>query len=94
MALEIERRFLVNGESWKKLAKKYHSFRQGYLATSSTKWTIRIRIMDEEKAWITLKTKSQGFSMHEFEYTIPLKDAEFILMSTPYKLKKKRYEID
>ena len=49
MALEIERRFLVQGNEWKALAGNAQHFRQGYLVTSIDKWTIRIRIMEETK---------------------------------------------
>jgi len=75
MALEIERKFLVKNDSWKKYADPGTRMTQGYIA--SEKATIRIRIAGEE-AFLTIKGRStdNGLSRHEFEYAVPLRDAE------------------
>lgn len=78
MALEIERKFLVNNDSWKKYADSGTRMLQGYIASEKT--TIRIRIAGKE-AFLTIKGRSadNGLSRHEFEYAIPLRDAEKML---------------
>ncbi len=94
MAIEIERRFLVQGEKWKKCAIKPQYLRQGYLVTSIKNWTVRIRIRDNKKAWLTLKMPAEGIAMNEFEYLIPITDAEALWKLTKYKITKTRYELN
>ena len=94
MALEIERRFLVKGNEWKAISLDSQHFRQGYLTTSIQNWTVRVRIMGKEKAWLTLKYPAEKIARHEFEYLIPIKDAEEIWERTPHKLFKTRYHLD
>ena len=94
MAIEIERRFLVKGDKWKDLAQSPQYLRQGYLATSREYWTIRIRILEDQEAWITLKSPAEGFSMNEFEYSIPLDDSESIWNLVTHKITKRRYKLN
>ncbi len=91
MDIEIERRFLVLGEEWKKISEDSQQLRQGYLATDINSWNIRIRILGEEKAWLTLKTKTKSLANNEFEYEIPLDDAEKIWRMTSERIYKTRY---
>ena len=91
MAIEIERRFLVLGEEWKKISEGSQKFRQGYLASGINGWNIRIRIYGEEKAWLTLKAKTKSLANNEFEYEIPLNDAEKIWEMTSERIYKTRY---
>ena len=58
MAVEIERRFLLNGEDWRSLAGEPQPLRQGYLAASAEGITVRIRLRGAEAAWLTLKAVS------------------------------------
>ena len=93
MALEIERKFLVNKEKWNALAKpKASLIRQGYLLNDPEK-TIRVRLTDS-KGYLTIKGRSEGATRPEFEYEIPQKDAKQLLngFSVP-EVKKARYEI-
>ncbi len=76
MALEIERKFLVTDEKYKKSALKSY-YRQGYLSLHPER-TVRVRICDN-KAFLTIKGKTTGFSRSEFEYPIPLSDADILL---------------
>lgn len=76
MGLEIERKFLVVNDSFKAHA-KYSAFRQGYLSVESGR-TVRVRIYDG-KGFITIKGKANSFTRDEFEYEIPLEDAEQML---------------
>jgi adenylate cyclase len=78
MATEIERKFLVVGNSYKKGATS-KSYRQGYLSTA-LKHTVRIRTV-KNKGYIAVKGKKVGISRAEFEYEIPFKDANVILDS-------------
>ena len=94
MALEIERRFLVKGNEWRNISCNAQYLRQGYLTTSIKNWTVRIRIEEEEKAWLTLKFPAQRISRHEFEYLIPVKDAQEIWKKTPHKIFKTRYKLN
>ena len=68
MSKEIERKFLVIGDAWRSLAKGTH-YRQGYL-NSAKKRTVRIRTIDD-KAFMTIKGPTVGFTRMEFEYEIP-----------------------
>lgn len=76
MAKEIERKFLVDGDEWRSLGRG-EVFRQGYLSTVKER-TVRIRAVGEQ-AWITVKGLTVGATRSEFEYAIPLADAEQML---------------
>jgi CYTH domain-containing protein len=76
MAQEIERKFLVRGEEWRGQAVG-RLYRQAYVSTTAGA-TVRVRIV-ETQAYLTLKGPSRGASRAEFEYAIPLGDAEEIL---------------
>ncbi|MBF0544711.1 MAG: CYTH domain-containing protein [Candidatus Riflebacteria bacterium] len=72
MGLEIERKFLIIGDSWRNLAKGI-LYRQGYIpAIGGT--TVRVRTAGE-KGFLTLKSMTVGLTRDEYEYEIPLKDA-------------------
>lgn len=77
MALEIERKFLVNDESYKKLALRKRHIIQGYLSRRKEA-TVRIRIMDDG-ARITVKSVTVNATRHEWEYPIPVDDAKEML---------------
>ena len=76
MAFEIERKFLVKGDAWRGLAESLR-IRQGYVPTKDGT-TVRVRVVGG-KAFITLKDRAVGLVRHEFEYPIPVGDAETIL---------------
>lgn len=76
MSVEIERKFLVRSDAWKALAQGV-SMRQGYLSTHPDR-TVRVRI-EGNSATLTIKGRTQGFSRGEWEYDIPLADAEALL---------------
>ena len=78
MAIEIERKFLINVAKWKVAAKdKGTYYKQGYLLIEPGK-TIRVRVSDLQ-GFITIKGPAAGASRPEFEYEIPLADAEELL---------------
>jgi adenylate cyclase len=94
MAIEIERKFLVNHAKWNALAKPAGKlFKQGYIL-SDDKRTVRIRVTDEA-AYLTLKGSTTGISRSEYEYTIPIADGNEILNGlTVSSIEKVRYKID
>lgn len=93
MGIEIERKFLVKKEQWKKVDKTSGElYRQGYLLTDPTK-TIRVR-QTNDKGFLTIKGISVGASRAEFEYEIPWKEAEELLNQFAVsELSKIRYKI-
>ena len=91
MATEIERKFLVQGEGWRQGAGTRIS--QGYLNRDKAR-TVRVRIAGNE-AFLTIKGVSRGAARAEFEYPIPLADAEQLLkLSDGPIVEKSRYVID
>jgi len=92
MALEIERKFLVTDDSWK-IGATGLRMSQGYLSNDPER-TVRVRIAGE-KAWLTIKGKSEGISRAEFEYEIPVSDAgELLGLCLPTVIDKTRYEVN
>jgi len=93
MAIEIERRFLVKGEEWRNHAGPPQPLRQGYLTSSLQGWTVRVRILNQQASWLTLKSRKSDIAKYEFEYLIPLEDAESLWLLAPHKVLKTRYEL-
>ncbi|HMG09749.1 MAG TPA: CYTH domain-containing protein [Mucilaginibacter sp.] len=93
MGVEIERKFLVDHEKWRQLAKpEGKHYRQGYILSDDTK-TIRVRITDEH-GYITIKGITKGISRKEYEYTIPVNEgAELLDNFAVSELTKIRYRI-
>lgn len=75
MAKEIERKFLVK-DSWQPQSEGI-KIAQGYLSTVPER-TVRVRIKGN-RGYLTIKGKNQGISRAEFEYEIPVQDAEELL---------------
>lgn len=94
MALEIERRFLVRGSAWRQHIRWQSPLRQGYLLADHEGLTVRVRLGAEGQAWLTLKAVAGAIARHEFEYPIPLADAEAMLALAPVQLSKIRYGLD
>ena len=94
MAIEIERRFLVQKDEWKSFAKEAQELQQGYLSTNFNEWVVRVRILNKNKSQITLKALAEGITNLEFEYPIPLNDAQSIWRRLSKKLYKTRYVLN
>jgi len=92
MAKEIERKFLVVGEGWRGLAEGT-VYRQGYLSTVAER-TVRVRVAGD-KAFLTVKGLSVGAVRAEYEYGIPVPDANEMLDGLCEKpiIEKTRYRI-
>ncbi len=88
MAVEIERKFLVMGDAWRNDSGVL--YRQGYLNRDKAR-TVRIRIAGAA-AFLTVKGKSTGATRAEFEYPVPLEDAQALLaLSDGPLIEKTRY---
>ena len=74
MAKEIERIFLVKDNSYVKMATELRDIRQTYL-NDRPEATVRLRVKGD-RAWITVKGKNTGAVRDEWEYEIPVADAE------------------
>ncbi|MDP4185639.1 MAG: CYTH domain-containing protein [Bacteroidota bacterium] len=91
MSTEIERKFLVRNLSWKENQEGVF-IAQGYLNATPDR-TVRVRIAGEQ-AWITIKGRTTGISRLEFEYPIPLSDAQqLLLLCEGNTIEKIRYRI-
>jgi adenylate cyclase len=91
VAKEIERKFLVRGDEWRKLAAGVR-YRQGYLSTVKER-TVRVRTVGD-RGFLTIKGITIGASRHEFEYPIPLDDTNVLLgMCEQPLVEKVRYTI-
>jgi adenylate cyclase len=74
MAIEIERKFLPCNEDWRDHVERSTEIRQGYLAQDGQR-AIRVRIFGE-RAHLNIKANIDGIHRHEFEYPLPLADAQ------------------
>lgn len=77
MGVEIERKFLVTGDQWKAQAERAVRMRQGYLANTE-RASVRVR-SDGDQADINIKSLTLGVHRREFEYSIPLAEADEML---------------
>ena len=93
MALEIERRFIIKNDNWKKFIKKKIFIEQGYLSKSLDNWIIRIRFTGKDYK-IALKKHIESFTNFEFEYSIPQKDGETIMSNLSSTIKKERFFLE
>ena len=93
MALEIERRFLLKNDNWKKFITKKIFIEQGYLSKSLDDWIIRIRYTGKDFK-IALKKHIASFTNFEFEYSIPQKDGETIMSNLSNTIKKERFFLE
>jgi adenylate cyclase len=77
MPVEIERKFLVEGEEWRSAARRRELLRQGYVAVSEL-CSVRVRV-GGGRAWLGLKSRLSATTRLEYEYEIPSVDANEIL---------------
>jgi len=76
MGVEIERKYLLDNDSWRGQVTASTPMHQSYFAGHGA--TIRVRI-DSSSAWLTIKGPTRSLSRDEFEYAIPVADAEHML---------------
>lgn len=94
MATEIERKFLVVGDDWKRDVARSETLRQGYLS-SAGRCSVRVRIQGDE-AFLNIKEAVMGRERLEFDYGIPVEDAVEMLerLATGPVLDKTRHIIE
>lgn len=92
MGVEIERKFLLRGEAWRAQAGDRTRMVQGYLGGESC--SVRVRI-EGAAAFLNIKSREAGPRRTEFEYPLPLADAEFMLQRfCPQRVEKWRHRIE
>lgn len=93
MPIEIERKFLVKDESWRSEADAGVRFRQGYLI-GAKQASVRVRIEGSE-ANLNIKGATLGVMRQEYEYAIPLDEAQELLDTLCEKplIEKRRYTV-
>jgi adenylate cyclase len=77
MPTEIERKFLVTGDAWRAEAREATPMRQGYLP-GLERASVRVRVAGE-RAWLNIKSATLRMTRREYEYPIPLAEAEDLL---------------
>ena len=106
MGTEIERKYLVKHAAWrsqKEMLQKQvqasgkqfgQKYAQGYIPTANDT-TIRLRTVGD-LGYLTIKSKTVGYTRAEFEYQIPLDDAEEMLANLCQKpaIEKFRYTFE
>ena len=97
--IEIERKFLVNNDSYKQLANNHFTITQGYINKDPDR-TVRVRIKTSPdgagKAFLTIKSKPNelGFSRFEWEKEIDVNDAQMLInLCLPSVIEKTRWLI-
>lgn len=94
MGIEIERKFLVNGDGWRQQAQRSLEMRQGYLAGEGGKASVRVRLEGDE-ARLNIKAAVVGAARAEYEYPMPPDDARKLLGTLCVgTLEKVRYYIE
>ena len=84
MGIEIERKFLVHGDAWRAAVERSVRMAQGYLNDAGAvesgrqRASVRVRIAGDE-AFLNLKSRELGHTRQEFDYAIPLADADALL---------------
>ena len=92
MGTEIERKFLVRGAGWR--VGPGARYRQGYLSSEPER-TVRVRVAGAA-AWLTIKGATRGIARPEYEYAIPVAEAEELLDGLCQRplIEKTRYRVD
>lgn len=92
---EIERKFLVKDDSFKRLARSSSRIKQGYICSGHGR-TVRVRVRDAQ-AFLTIKGPSfdGGLSRYEFEKEITMDEAmNLFRLCEPGVIDKTRYLVD
>lgn len=80
MALEIERKFLLNSDAWRGAVTQSTLYRQGYITPGleGVKASVRVRV-EGAQGVLNVKSVRLGAQRHEYEYAIPLAEANEML---------------
>ena len=92
MAAEIERKFLVASQDWKKAVTGQFSLKQAYLSYDPER-TVRVRTKGDE-AFLTIKGITTSLTRPEYEYAIPHADAlELLALCEHPAIEKVRHHV-
>jgi len=93
MAIEIERKFLLDDDSWREQADAGVLYSQGYLA-SDPLCSVRVRLAGD-RAWVNIKKAISTIRRLEYEYPIPVEDAAELLkeLCADNCIEKTRYHV-
>ncbi|MDQ8727179.1 CYTH domain-containing protein [Bradyrhizobium sp. LHD-71] len=89
MPKEIERKFLVAQNGWRKHADRGRLIRQAYLAVTD-ELVLRVRTIGAATAFLTIKTAGSSTTRSEFEYPIPPQHARSLMKLRTGRLIVKR----
>ncbi len=92
MGREVERKYLVIGREWRQGSGVL--YRQGYLSAAKER-TVRVR-RGGERGYLTIKGESVGATRSEYEYEIPVRDAEEMLAHLCERplIEKRRHRVE
>lgn len=100
MAIEIERKFLPSNDAWRAAAYKTVAMAQGYLNdigmvdSGAMQASVRVRI-EGDAAFLNIKSRELGARRQEFEYAIPLADAQALLaLCVGGRIEKTRHYVE
>jgi CYTH domain-containing protein len=93
--VEIERKFLITNDEWRQLVVRSVSLRDGLIAAYKDR-KVRVRIAGDDIATLAIKGPRIGIAQAEFEYEIPVADAERMLstMCKDDTLEKERFFVE
>lgn len=99
MAIEIERKFLLAGDAWRAQVVRSTRMAQGYLNDADAvgaghqQASVRVRIAGEA-GHLNIKSREVGMQRQEFEYAIPLADAQALLaLCVGGRIEKRRHHV-
>lgn len=93
MGQEVERKFLVTGDGWRRDADEGTPMCQGYLNRDKQR-TVRVRVAGR-LAWLTVKGLTRGAVRAEYEYPIPPEEArELLALCEPPLIEKRRHRVE
>jgi len=94
MAIEIERKFLLKSDAWRQEADQGCVYKQGYLV-GSKQASVRVRI-EGDQAFLNIKSATLGIYRQEYEYPIPVSDADELLATLCEQplIEKTRYHVN
>jgi adenylate cyclase len=91
VAIEIERKFLVDTDAWRAGVIASRELCQFYLSLGG-RTSVRVRIEGDRRAWLTVKSAAVGRARHEFEYVLPIEDArQMMALADGAVIEKVRY---
>ena len=90
MNLEIERRFLIKNNKWRKYIINQVLIVQGYLSSNNDGWIVRLR-SENKQFKLTLKKHIVQSTSLEFDYEINSNEGNKILANIKDKIEKERF---